>query len=71
MSQTYPREWKNCATCNYWGGARDSGTLRERVTVDSANQKGKCLCRGSGWTNRELAASTPGCRGFEKWSVLK
>lgn len=70
MSQQYPYSWKQCATCAYWTGARETDRFGQRVYVDSPMQKGKCMCRGSGWTNMEKQANSS-CTSFEKWSVLK
>lgn len=69
MSQQYPSNWERCATCAYWTGNRETDTFGQRVYVDSAMSKGKCLCKGSGWTNREKQANAS-CNHFEKWESL-
>ena len=70
MSQQYPANWKHCATCAYWTGNRESNIFGEYSKVDSPMAKGKCMCRGSGWTNQDRQASSS-CQSFQKWTVLK
>jgi hypothetical protein len=70
MSQQYPASWKQCATCAFWTGARETNYFGERVTVESPMAKGKCMCRGSGWFNQERQANFS-CQRFEKWPCLK
>ncbi|MBR1975440.1 MAG: hypothetical protein IKA20_06275 [Clostridia bacterium] len=70
MSQQYPASWKQCATCAYWMGARETNRFGEWVKVESYSTRGKCMCRGSGWTNMEKQANAS-CSHFEKWPVLK
>ena len=70
MSQQYPHDWKQCATCAYWGGSRTTDAFGQRVYVDSSMAKGKCLCRGNGWTNTDRQASAV-CNQYMKWPPLK
>lgn len=70
MSQQYPSSWKQCATCAYWTGKRETDTFGQRVYVDSAMTKGKCLCQKSGWAHCEKQANAS-CTHFDKWSPLK
>ena len=70
MAQSYPSSWKYCATCAYWGGARESDYFGKNVKVESSMAKGKCLCRASGWRNQDKQASSS-CNRYEKWPVLK
>ena len=70
MSQQYPASWKQCATCVYWMGARETNVFGERVTVESAMAKGACMCRNSGWFKQQRQACSS-CVKFEKWPVLK
>ncbi len=70
MSQQYPASWKQCATCSYWTGSRETNCFGEWVKVDSPMSKGKCMCRGNGWTNQEKQANSS-CLSFSKWTVLK
>ena len=65
-----PYNWKHCSTCAYWCGARSTNIYGERVELNSTMDKGKCMCRGSGWFNREMQASHS-CQSFKKWEVLK
>ncbi len=70
MAQQYPYNWKNCSTCAYWTGVRETNYFGERVTVESYNTRGKCMRRNSGWFNQEKQACAS-CPYFEKWAVLK
>lgn len=70
MSQQYPSFWKQCATCVFWMGQRETNRFGEYVKVESSMTKGKCMCRGNGWTNQEKQANFS-CRTFQKWPVLK
>ena len=69
MSQQYPSNWKNCATCVFWTGYRDVDTFGNYIKVDSAQTKGKCMCRGSGWCRTERTAGST-CNSHLKWPVL-
>lgn len=70
MSQQYPHGFTVCATCAYWAGEREPDTFGQRVTVESSMARGKCMCRGSGWTHTEKQACAH-CSSYEKWPVLK
>ena len=70
MSQQYPASWKQCATCTYWTGARETNIFGEWSKVDNPMAKGKCMCRGNGWTGMEKQANSS-CVKFSKWSALK
>ena len=70
MSQQYPASWKHCATCAFWTGSRETNVFGEYSKVDSPMAKGKCMCRGNGWTNQERQAGFS-CQSFQKWAVLK
>lgn len=70
MSQQYPSSWKQCATCAYWTGSRETDTFGQKVYVSSAVAKGKCRCRGSGWNNYEKQANAS-CNHYEKWAPLE
>ena len=37
----YSNVWKNCATCDFWGGERQASASGDSVTVDSS-ASGKC-----------------------------
>ncbi|MBR0085530.1 MAG: hypothetical protein IJL97_03165 [Lachnospiraceae bacterium] len=70
MSQQYPNNWKQCATCAYWTGARETDNLCQRVYVDSPMSKGRCMLRGGAWFRYEKQANAS-CNSFEKWPVLR
>ena len=70
MSQQIPYSMKQCGTCAYWAGDREADRLGQRVYVDNRMQKGKCMCRGSGWMNSEKQACST-CTSYQRWSVLK
>lgn len=71
MSHQYPASWKQCATCAFWAGKRETNTYGQYALVDSTMEKGKCMCRGSGWTNQDKQAGSSACSSFQKWPVLK
>lgn len=70
MAQTYPKSFKNCAVCNYWGGNRQVDTFGQRVTVDSFSTKGKCLLQGGPWKGQDKQASAT-CNKWQAWGALK
>ena len=70
MAQSYPASWKQCATCAYWMGNRETNRFGEWVKVESSMVKGKCMCRGNGWTNHDKQAGSS-CSAYQKWAVLK
>lgn len=70
MAQTYSKIFKNCATCDYWGGNRDVDTFGQRVTVDSAASKGKCLLQGGPWKGQMRQASAT-CSKWKLWDAMK
>ena len=65
-----PAEWKQCATCAYWMGARQTDNFGQKVFVGSSTDTGKCACRGNGWTNSSRQAGAT-CSSFVKWAPLK
>lgn len=71
MAQQYPSTFKNCGTCNYWGGSREVHTSGRRVTCESSMSKGKCLSKSSGWSNSSGKQANATCKSWEKWSPLK
>lgn len=70
MAQRYPASWKNCATCVYWMGQRDTNYFGEWVQVDSSSTKAECRCMQSPWRRQQRIASNS-CVKYEKWPVLK
>lgn len=70
MSQQYPSSWKNCATCAYWVGTRETDYFGNYAKVESYSTKGKCMCHKGPWRNIEKTANMS-CNAFEKWAVLK
>lgn len=71
MSQQYPPSFKNCATCDYWGGSRTTDTFGQRVECDSAMAKGKCYCKSSGWASNPGRQANSSCNSWQKWCALK
>ena len=69
MSQQYSSSFKNCATCEYWTGSRETDNFGQRVEVDSSMSKGRCMCRNSGWSGERQANAS--CNHYEKWAPLK
>lgn len=70
MAQGYPKNFKNCAVCNYWDGSRQVDTFGQRVTVDSSSAKGKCLLQGGPWKGQDKQASAT-CNKWQAWGALK
>ncbi len=68
--ETYPKSWKNCAVCNYWGGSRQIDTFGKKVTVDSREATGKCLHQGAGRKGQDTQAGSK-CTEWEAWAVLE
>ena len=66
MAQSYPASWKNCATCGYWMGPRETNYFLQTVKLDGP---GKCMCRKSGFMDRERTPSAT-CSYYIKWVVL-
>ena len=71
MSQQYPSSWKQCATCAFWCGARETDSWGSRVTVASCSVVGKCAIPSGGWKGQNRQASGNACRDYQKWPVLK
>ncbi|MBE6649159.1 MAG: hypothetical protein E7614_06535 [Ruminococcaceae bacterium] len=69
MAHSYPSSWKNCATCAFWLGERDTDHFYQRVLLENSSVKGRC-CNKNGWRNCEKSASQT-CNAWEKWPVLK
>ena len=70
MAHKYPGSWKNCATCSFWSGTRETDYWGNWVTIESATAKGKCLCRTSGWVRMDKSASKS-CNSYDQWAPLK
>jgi len=72
MSSTYPSNWKNCATCEYWSGERTpADPFGNRVAFESPMSRGRCLNRSSGWFHSDLGKqANASCPCWEKWAVL-
>ena len=70
MAQTYPKNFKNCAVCNFWGGSRQVDNFGLKTTVSSARDKGKCLHQKGPWKGQQKSASMT-CRVWEAWAALK
>lgn len=59
---------RTCATCEYWGGAREVDRAPNWVQIPDASEKG--MCRGAGpWRGREMSNSAT-CRNYEKWRYM-
>lgn len=70
MSHKYPASWKNCSTCSFWGGVRTTDYFAQWVEIEKYNADGKCMCRRSGWYNRDRGANMS-CQSYDKWAPLK
>ena len=70
MAQQYSGSWKQCATCVFWTGVRESDYFGQRVTVDSSMVLGRCAIPKGGWRNYQRQAGQT-CSDWQKWPVLK
>lgn len=70
MATTYPKSWKQCATCAFWSGARQSDVWGDNVTVDEATVRGKCAIPSGGFKHHDMPACST-CSDWQKWPVLK
>jgi hypothetical protein len=70
MAQKYPKSFKNCAVCDFWGGNRQVDTFGQWVTVESSSTKGKCLLQGGPWKGQDTTASFS-CNKWQAWGALK
>jgi hypothetical protein len=68
MVNSKPASWKNCVTCQYWGGPRKASTFRDRAEYGTDQDKGECV--DDSW-NREQKTAMSTCNKWEKWGVLK
>jgi hypothetical protein len=64
---TVPSSWKDCVTCDRWGGHRKPTPFRDGVEFDPSHDNGECL--GGGWDRMQMG-STQTCNRYEKWRVL-
>ena len=73
MSQQYSYNSENCVTCTFWGGTRwFLNICQQRVVVDSAMTRGKCLCRDSGrYYSSDGTPANYHCSKYEKWSAIR
>lgn len=71
MSQQYNSMSAVCATCSYWGGARDLKQYGDYVELDSPMQTGACYSHDSGWFNGSPVQASNYCRCWKKWSALR
>ncbi len=71
MSQQYPPMVKVCATCNFWGGARNVMQWGDYVELDSPMDTGPCYSNNSGWRGGSEVQACGGCNCWQKWSSLK
>ena len=65
----FPSSWKNCATCVFWVANRDVDSFCSYVILDSRQEKGKCMCRSSGWFRSQREGASQ-CPSYQKWPVL-
>ncbi|MFC1744446.1 hypothetical protein ACFL35_10670 [Candidatus Riflebacteria bacterium] len=70
MAQSFPKNFKNCSVCNFWGGNRQVDTLGQRVTVESGNTPGKCLLQNGPWKGMDRTATST-CPKWQAWGALK
>ena len=61
----YSRVWKNCATCDSWGGKRAASDAKDSVTVDSS-AVGPC----NGFWQGRRKYSNDKCPEWSLWAEL-
>lgn len=64
----YPKRFKNCAVCDYWGGNHQ--TSGKQATVDSLVANGKYLLQGGPWQGQNRQANST-CHKWKAWGALK
>ena len=70
MSQKYPKGFKNCAVCNFWGGRRELDGPALFVTVESTQVKGKCLLPKGPRGGEQMSAGL-NCSAWQVWPALR
>ena len=70
MANSYSGTWKNCATCTYWMGNRETDRFGQRVILPTVSEKGKCGIPRGPWRGQTKICSTQ-CSSWQKWPVLK
>lgn len=72
MATQYPSSFKNCATCEYWGGERtfSDPLFCKNVEVSSPMEKGRCYCKNSGWFSSPGKQANFSCLSYERWSAI-
>ena len=70
MSQKYPKVFKNCAVCNFWGGARELDSPGLFVIVASTGAMGKCMLPKGLYHNQQRQASL-NCKSWQVWPAMR
>jgi hypothetical protein len=70
MGQTFTPDFKSCAVCNFWEGARELNPFRDQITVDSLSVRGKCLLQEAPWKGWDMRAAFF-CSKWAKWAAVK
>ncbi len=70
MAEIFTSDFKSCAGCNFWDGARKLDAFKDQIMVDSSYVRGKCLLQGSPRKGWELKAFLF-CSKWTKWVSLK
>lgn len=69
---TFPAHVKNCATCDYWAGQRNSNIYQKLVQVKEFTDKGKCNNLKCGFRNQQMPAGTgTSCDYYQKWGPIQ
>jgi hypothetical protein len=65
------KQVQQCATCNYWGGRRET-ELGGTICAVDLNEKGKCQMPASGFKGFDMNAhGGVGCQDWAAWFLLK
>lgn len=70
MAQQYTSSTKCCATCAFWMGNRDCHISKQRLTVGSPMDKGKCSIP-KGLSKGQQKQANAQCRNWQKCPFLK
>ena len=61
---------KACATCTYWGGAREINSFSNGVTCNKSEDTGICGNPKSSFKKKDTKAEYGSCSKYEKWEAL-
>ena len=66
----YNARAEKCATCDYWGGDRDTTDTGYYVVADP-NDQGSCNVEGSSSRRLDNKSAQWSCPNWSKWGALR